>query len=133
MTVAVAAVASAGALYKSRHETERQRSLSVSRWGTFGQLYAIHRRADWSFHVKLAYEQSRAGSREHLWFGVVELSPGWIRGRLVNEPLDVPGLEPGSTSWQPLDRLTDWLVITADGRTYDPELAPVLLEEEATF
>jgi hypothetical protein len=31
-------------------------------------------------------------------------------------------------SWEPLTRLTDWMIVTPDG-TFDPEAAPVLLED----
>lgn len=126
---ALVQVSGDGTLYKSRGETERQRTLSVSRWGTFGQLFAINRGGnDWSFHVKLAYEQRVPGAREHLWFEVLDLKPGRIRGRLMNHPVDVPDLRVGQELWQPLERLTDWLIVTPEG-SFDPEAAPVLLEE----
>ena len=115
-------------LYKSRDETERQRTLSLARWGTFGQLFAMHRGLDWSFHVKMAYEQPSCGSREHLWFEVLELRPGRVPGRLICEPVDVPHLKSGEQVWHPLDRLTDWLIVTPQG-SYDPELAGGLLED----
>ncbi|NRA96411.1 MAG: DUF4026 domain-containing protein [Planctomycetes bacterium] len=126
---ALVQVSGDGTLYKSRGETERQRSLSVSRWGTFGQLFAINRRGtDWSFHVKLAYDQRVPGKREHLWFEVLGLQPGRVHGRLMNHPLDVPDLRAGQELWQPLERLTDWLIVTPHG-SFDPEVAPVLLQE----
>ena len=122
-------VGAEGTLYKSRGETERQRSLSVSRWGTFGQLFAMNRQGtEWSFHVKLAYDQQAAGTREHLWFEVLGLRPGRVHGRLMNRPVDVPGLRAGQELWQPLERLTDWLIVTPHGN-FDPEVAPALLQE----
>jgi hypothetical protein len=119
----------AGALYKSRGETDRQRTLSLGRWGTFGQLFVLRRDTDgFTFHVKMAYERQRfPRDREHLWFEVLDLKPGSVRARLMNEPLDVPDLRVGQELWLPLDRLTDWLIVTPDG-DFDPESAPVLLD-----
>ena len=46
----------------------------------------------------------------------------------MNDPVDVPHLRLGQELWQPLERLTDWLIVTPDG-SYDPEIAAVLLED----
>lgn len=113
--------------YKSRRETQRQRRLSQSRFGVFGQLFALHRSGTWEFLVKLAYAQrSNADVQEHLWFSVLDLSPGRIFARLLNEPVDVADLKAGESSWHSLDRLTDW-VIRTDADSFDPERAPALL------
>jgi len=116
-------------LFKSLEETRRQQKLSQSRWGTFGQLYAMHRRTgQWRFNVKLAYRQRSRPFHEHLWFEVLGLKPDRIHGRLLNQPIDVPDLRIGQEIWQSLDRMTDWLIVAPDG-LYDPEAASVLLEE----
>lgn len=118
-----------GVLFKSPDESNRLRQLSVQRFGTFGQLFAMHRRSDWRFHVKLAFERgSCPDTREHLWFEVLELKPGRIHGRLMNRPVDVPGLTPGADRWEDWSRLTDWLIVTPQG-DFDPEAAPALLRD----
>jgi hypothetical protein len=114
--------------YKSRAETQRQRQLAVSRFGIFGQLFAIFRTKPWEFLVKLAYPQAHdAGVHEHLWFEVLGLRPGRVQGKLLSEPLSVQDLQLGETAWHSLDRLTDWVIRTPEG-SYDPERASVLLD-----
>lgn len=123
---------SAGTLYKSSKETRRQQELSIARWGTFGQLFAMRRlhgeQDGWRFNVKLAFDQCASDSREHLWFEVLGMKPGKVHGRLLNEPVDVPGLRANQELWHSLDHLTDWLIESPHG-IYDPETASVLLEE----
>lgn len=121
--------AEAGVVYKSQDETERQGALSRERWSTFGQLFAMHRESSWRFHVKVACPTREGGDkREHLWFEVLEMAPGRVRGRLMNDPLDVPGLKRGQAAWHSLSELTDWLIVTPAGE-YDPEAAPALLAD----
>ena len=116
-------------LYTTADELERLRVLSTGRWGTFGQLFIMHRDHDWRFHVRMACDRSTASpDREHLWFEVLGLKPGQVHGRLMNEPVNVAGLACGQEVWQPLDRLTDWLIQTPNG-AYDPETAPALLPD----
>lgn len=116
-----------GVLFKSQAETRRLSALSRERWGTFGQLFVIHHGDAWRFHVKLACPRRGSGGMlEHLWFEVLELEPDKVKGRLISDPLDVPGLHAGDESWHSLDHLTDWIIITPDG-PYDPECAPALL------
>ena len=119
--------AGTGVLFKSPDETARQSQLSLERWGTFGQLFVMRRGRGWRFHVKLAFPRtSDPESREHLWFEVLGLRPGGVHGRLMNEPHDVAGLALGAESWEELERLTDWLIVTPGGN-FDPEGASVLL------
>jgi len=116
-----------GVLFKSQAETRRLSALSRERWGTFGQLFVIHRGDAWRFHVKLACPRRGTGEMlEHLWFEVLELEPDKVKGRLISDPLDVPALKAGDESWHSLDQLTDWIIITPEG-PYDPECAPALL------
>jgi hypothetical protein len=124
----LSALRDSAVFYKSRSETQRQRQLSVSRFGVFGQLFAIYRDKPWDFLVKLAYPQPNdEETHEHLWFQVLGLSPGQVHGKLLSEPLGVPDLKLGGTAWHSLDRLTDWMVRTPDG-SYDPERAAILLD-----
>jgi hypothetical protein len=117
-------------LFKSREETDRQRSLAIERFGIFGQLFAIRRNEGWRFHAKLGF--SREGDprvREHVWFEVRELKPGQLRGICLNEPVDGLPFHEGDEGWFKLDLLTDWLVVSPEGN-FDPEAAPILLAEE---
>jgi hypothetical protein len=114
-------------LFKSREETDRQRSLALERFGIFGQLFAIRRNEGWRFHAKLGF--SREGDprvREHVWFEVRELKPGQIRGVCLNEPVDGLPFHEGDEGWFKVDLITDWLVVSPEGN-FDPEAAPILL------
>ncbi|MSR74060.1 MAG: DUF2314 domain-containing protein [Planctomycetes bacterium] len=126
---AISRMASDVVLYKSADETKRQKEFSHHRFGVFGQLFALRRNIGWQFHVKLAFERASSHEfSEYLWFEALELKPGWIRGKLLSAPRDVPALVAGSESWQPLERLTDWIIVTPEG-SYDPETSASLLED----
>jgi hypothetical protein len=116
-------------LFKTREESDRQRSLSQHRFAVFGQLFALRRGCGWQFHVKLAYERAsgNAGS-EYLWFETLALRPGEVLARLLSVPRDVPNLLAGTEAWHPLERMTDWVIVTPEG-SFDPENAGVLLED----
>ena len=116
-------------LYKSSKETQRQREFSQHRFGVFGQLFTMKRNEGWLFRVKLAFERASAPEFcEYLWFEALELKPGRVRGKLLSAPRDVPSLETGTECWQPLERLTDWIIVTPEGQ-YDPETSASLLED----
>ena len=94
--------------------------------------------------VKLGFPTSRPGSNEHLWFLVHpdgKAPAGSIDCTLVNEPFDVAGLHEGQRAIQPLDRLTDWTIVSPAGwisprsqlaartlRTLPPEARRELIE-----
>ncbi len=125
--VAMRRVSESPVVYRSAGESEREREVAMRRYGTFGQLFALHRKDGWRFHAKFAFDQhSSPETREHLWFEALELKPGRIRGRLLTAPLDVAELAVGTESWVPLTRLSDWLVVAPTG-SFDPETAPLLL------
>ncbi len=116
-------------LFKGRAESSRQSRLALERYGIFGQLFAIHRKDGWRFHAKLRFEGTGTPPpREHLWFEVLELKPGQIRGTCLNAPIMTREIHQGETAWQDLNRLSDWNIVTPDGN-YDPESAGVLLME----
>lgn len=122
-------LADGGSVYKARGETDRQAALARGRWGIFGQLFTLRRGGSWRFHVKVGFAgATEPDLRENLWFEVLDLRPGEIRGRLISEPRHVADLRAEEVSWLPVDRLTDWLIVTPEG-CYDPELASFLLPE----
>lgn len=119
-----------GVLFKSREETDRQKSLAIERFGVFGQLFVMRKGSGWRFHAKLGFPRDGDPRvREHLWFEVQELKPGRLRGTCLNEPVEGLAIHEGDDAWFPLEQLTDWVVVTPEGN-FDPEAAPVLLEEE---
>lgn len=114
-------------LFKGRLESDRQAQLAKERYGVFGQLFAMHRREGWRFHVKLCFEGvGDPPSYEHLWFEVRELKPGKIKGVRLNEPMMTRVARQGETGWHDYARLSDWNIVTPNGN-FDPESAGVLL------
>jgi hypothetical protein len=118
------------ALFKSQGESERRRRLAHERFGVFGQLFALRRRDGWRFHAKLAFATAEEEApREHLWFEVLALQPGKLRGACLNAPVRTEAVRRGDENWFALDLLTDWVIVAPEGR-YDPEAAGVLLKNE---
>ncbi len=107
----------------SPDETHRRQHMAEERWPALVHLFRRHRRqGDWEFLVQLAYpiEEVHGPGREHLWFQVLEIEEGRVRGRLVNSPRFVERLREGRAKWHPLKFLVDW-EIHAPGRTIRPE------------
>ncbi len=126
---AIARMAEDVVLFKTREESDRQRSLSQHRFSVFGQLFALRRGCGWQFHIKLAYERaSESTGSEYMWFEALALRPGEVLAKLLSVPRDVPALSQGSESWHSLERMADWVIVTPDG-SFDPENAGVLLED----
>jgi hypothetical protein len=118
------------ALFKSRVESERRRRLAIDRFGVFGQLFVLRRNEGWRFHAKLAFATAEAdASREHLWFEVLALKPGRLKGACLNAPVQTTAVRRGDEDWFDLDLLTDWVIVAPEGR-YDPEAAGVLLADD---
>jgi uncharacterized protein YegJ (DUF2314 family) len=124
-----ARVGEAAAFYKARTEADRRRRAARERFGVFGQLFAMRRKQGWRFHAQLGFERGAGPSSEHVWFEILELKPGRLRGVCLNEPADLDAVRKGEEGWFDLERLTDWIVVAPDG-VYDPESAPAVLDRE---
>ncbi|MFO0948128.1 MAG: DUF4026 domain-containing protein [Planctomycetota bacterium] len=115
-------------LYKTSPESRRMAKLARERWGSFGLLFASQRPQNWRFAVKLGYPMTTDPQHlEHLWYDVVAIQPGKILGKLLSTPACTESQSLGQTEWHPLDRLSDWRIVTPDG-VFDPESAESLLE-----
>lgn len=68
-----------------------------------------------------------AGGREWMWLEVTEWSGRTLRGVLLNEPVDVPGLARGADVRTSLDSIFDYLFIRADGEEEGGEAEALLL------
>jgi uncharacterized protein YegJ (DUF2314 family) len=67
--------------------------------------------------VKLGYEVEGGapGDREHLWFAVHRVLDGRVDATLANAPHRVPSLKEGQRGEFPIDRLTDWMILSPEG------------------
>lgn len=84
----------------------------------------------WTFLVKLGLVVDDANSeteREHLWFEVLSISKDLIKGKLLNQPYWISGLNEGDVNEYPLEMLTDWIIYSPDN-TYSPD-SSYLLED----
>lgn len=59
----------------------------------------------------------RNGSVEHLWFDVVSVGEDVVSGFLSSEPQILLELAVGSEVTVPIAQISDWMYVTADGRT----------------
>ena len=57
----------------------------------------------------------RSGEREHLWFAVLEIAPGRVRGRLLNAPVAIRRMTKDDVRWHDLRLLSDWTIHRPDG------------------
>lgn len=112
-----------GPFFRSSEATERMRLLARERWGEFVRLFHQHRGVPgFVFLVKLAYEPDRARerqeelAREHLWFQVRAIEDDRIEAVLESSPLDIAALKKGESKKHDLERLSEWLVVTPEGR-----------------
>lgn len=67
--------------------------------------------------VKLGYavEGDTDGGQEHLWFAVHRLLRDTVDATLLNQPHNVPALQEGQRGEWPLERLTDWTILSPEG------------------
>lgn len=84
-------------------------------WDEFGMLFVDHRESpDWSFTVNLGLRTPDTDHREDLWFEVLEIRPGRLRGRLLSKPVERLDLATGTEDWYDLGDLVDWRVFGPD-------------------
>jgi hypothetical protein len=105
-------------------ESDRAARLARERWPVFARLFSEHGRdGGWTFDACL-WAPTRSGTREYLWWQVLEVSADRLRCRLITPPLDVDGLAAEAESWRDLDTLADW-VVHAPTRSVRPETVRV--------
>lgn len=77
--------------------------------------------------VKLGYEVDGGGpdDREHLWFRAHALQDREIDGELLNQPIGIARMKQGQRGRHPVDRLSDWMIITPFGPA-DPRSTQVI-------
>ncbi len=86
-------------------------------FGVFRALKEEFANLDLPTVVKLGYEVEggAATDREHLWFAVHEVLGDHVDATLLNAPHRVPELKAEQRGRFPLERLTDWLILSPEG------------------
>jgi uncharacterized protein YegJ (DUF2314 family) len=81
--------------------------------------------------VKLAYEiDGDPTSREHLWFEVHGVGEHTIDATLVSAPHRIAAMQAGQRDDYPLDRLTDWTILSPFGRMTPRDISAARLLRE---
>lgn len=66
--------------------------------------------------VKMGYEADMGDGRgEHLWFSVHSIGTETLDCTLENEPFNISTMKRGDRGEHPIERLTDWMVMTPAG------------------
>ena len=106
-------------LFISTMETDRQALLAAERLPRFVALHA-RLAGEARFLVKLGYPVDGAtgpdDGREHLWFEVHGFDGDQVDATLLNSPYGVSALREGDRGLHALDKLSDWTILTPDGR-----------------
>lgn len=91
--------------------------------------YAAQEVAEFQFPalVKLGYVVDGGGAddKEHLWFEVHETHDDRIDCTLVNQPFNISRMSPGQRADHPVERLSDWAVMTPMGRITPRDVMPL--------
>ncbi len=86
-------------------------------YSLFRQLRDEFREFDLPAMVKLGYgvDGGRENDKEHLWFTVHETGDTTINATLENQPFNIGRMNAGDRDHHPVDRLSDWVIITPVG------------------
>lgn len=115
------------ALYKTLQATQREAKIARHTLDRFAHLFrcvpAPRRKASpeqvAAFMVKAGFAVAKHAvdedDREHLWFEVVEIQNGRVRGTLLHEPSNVR-LRAGDETWIDRNVISDWQIFTPRGQ-----------------
>jgi uncharacterized protein YegJ (DUF2314 family) len=97
----------------------------------FRALFAEFAGLELTALVKLAYEiDGDPTSREHLWFEVHGVGEHTIDATLVNAPHRIAAMNAGQRGEYPLDRLSDWTILSPLGRMTPRDISAARLLRE---
>lgn len=102
----------------TQRETDRMKALAIERVGYIKQAAGEEGK---TVLVKLGLDvdeehRTEENNREHIWFELLQIDDLKLRAKLTQEPYYISGLHEGYVGEYPLDRITDWLIFTADRR-----------------
>lgn len=83
--------------------------------GVFNTLRQEFEKYEFPAIAKICYP-TQSGGNEHLWFSVHGIDGDTIDATLENEPFDIPGMKAGDRGRHPIEKLTDWAVLTPAGQ-----------------
>lgn len=96
-------------------ELEAAVEQAKQRWPEFVEHFSKRKPDnDEPFLVKAAFDVDDE-SVEHMWVEVFGIEPKYIHGHLLNEPMNSAKLKVGSQVEVPLEKMSDWVCLDADG------------------
>lgn len=106
-----------GACAFSSQATELMTERARNTYPVFRQLIEEFAEFEFPILVKLGYEQDSGGpnDREHLWFSVNRCLDDRIEATLENTPFNIARMKAGDRAEHPIDRLTEWSIMTPAG------------------
>ena len=108
--------------------TELMAGRARATWPRFRAFAAELAEFEFPTIAKIGYETDAGGNggrREHLWFEVHEARDASADATLQSEPFDIAGMRAGDRGEHPLERLTDWSIITPAGMITPRSTAPL--------
>lgn len=108
--------------YFSDEETFRMKALAMER---FNYVKEAFKDKDNTVLIKVGLPLKEKGKFEHIWFELLEVKGKKFKGKLTQEPYDVPDMHTGDEEWYTVDDVTDWIVYTKDF-TVNPDNAYLL-------
>ncbi len=104
-----------GIMHFSEKATE---AMAVRARGTLGVLQGFmheFREFELPTIAKMGYKTDRGQGSEHLWFTLHGVTDAGLDATLDSQPFDIKSLKPGQREVRPVDRLTDWAIMTPVG------------------
>lgn len=95
----------------SDEETDRMKSLARERISYVKEAF---KNKDNTILLKIGLPLKEKGKFEHIWFELLEIKGKKFKGKLTQEPYDVPTMHTGDEAWYTIDDLTDWIIYTKE-------------------
>lgn len=93
----------------SDEETTRMSDLARER---FNYVKEAFKNKENEVLIKVALPLKEEGDYEHIWFELLEIKGKKFKGKLTQEPYDVPDMHTGDEAWYTIDDVTDWIIYT---------------------
>lgn len=93
----------------------------------FGAMSAELREFEFPAAVKIGYQVDGGGptDQEHLWFEVHEIKGDSIDATLLNQPHAIDRMKQGDRASHPIERLSDWIIMTPAGSISPRNMTPI--------
>lgn len=100
-------------------ETARMSTVAHEKLDLFTQCFNRYppQENQWGYIMKLACTSEQTEATEHMWFDVLELNDKQIKGKLLNQPFNIPEMQESGIYELSLENLTDWVIYSAPMQT----------------